>query len=182
MYWMNPLILISHLRTITWLYTEIRVSRLKGLKKFLCQAVLEKLMAAAQCCAIWRLNKKLSERCVPENEVIHFELGLYHASRPQSYSQNIRLCGHVIWRRDAGHVLKETAKWGRGGEERKRGAKRWQAEEKWGEKKTGNKNLISCRETWDQKRINQVSVTSVSVCVCVCAREPGLRWCRSIQM
>lgn len=62
------------------------------------------------CCAIQRLHKKPSERCLPENEVVHFELGLYHACRPQSYSQNIRLCGHVIWRSDASHVLKETTK------------------------------------------------------------------------
>ncbi len=47
--------------------------------------------------------------------MVDFELGLYHACRPQSYSQNICLCGHVIWRRDAGHVVKETMKRGRGG-------------------------------------------------------------------
>lgn len=74
--------------------------------------------------AIQHLHKNLSERCLPENEVVDFELGLYHACRPQSHSQNVHLCWHVVCRSDASHVLKETAKRGNGGEDRKKGVKK----------------------------------------------------------
>lgn len=59
--------------------------------------------------------KSQPKRHLPENEVVDFELGLNHARRPQSHSQNIRLRGHIIWRSDAGHVLEKAATWGRRG-------------------------------------------------------------------
>lgn len=68
--------------------------------------------------------------------MVDFELGLYHACGPQSYSQNVRLCGHVIWRRDAGQVLKETTGQRRGG-----GRERETDEKQGGERK---KHLITC--------------------------------------
>lgn len=75
--------------------------------------------------------------------MVDFELGLYHAGRPQSYSQNVCLCGHVIWRRDAGQVLKKTTKRGRGGRERKVKNRR----EISGGKRERKENVITCRQT-----------------------------------
>lgn len=97
------------------------------LRKLVRQALLQKSSAAA----VTVINSHIlqnyvfikSERSLPENEMVDFELGLYHACRPQSYSQNVCLCGHVIWRRDAGDVLKETTKRGRGGGGREREVK-----------------------------------------------------------
>lgn len=57
----------------------------------------------------------LNQRRLPENETVDFELRLDHAGRPQPYSQDVRLRGHVIWRRDAGQVLKETVQPGKRG-------------------------------------------------------------------
>lgn len=47
---------------------------------------------------------------IPKDQVVDLELGLYDARRPQSHSQDVRLRGHVVWRRDAGHVLEETTR------------------------------------------------------------------------
>lgn len=45
---------------------------------------------------------------LPESQVVDFKLGLYHARRPQPHSEDVHLCGHVVCRREAAHVLKET--------------------------------------------------------------------------
>lgn len=55
-----------------------------------------------------RAPQKTRSKCLPENKVLDFELGLDHTSRPQSYSQNVSLCRDILRRSDAAHVLKET--------------------------------------------------------------------------
>lgn len=54
--------------------------------------------------------QKPRQKCLPENQVLDFELGLDHTGRPQSDSQNVHLCGDILRRSDAAHVLKETEK------------------------------------------------------------------------
>lgn len=102
--------------------------------------------------------------------MVDFELGLYHACCPQSYSQNICLRGHVIWRSDAGHVLKETTEWGRGGGERKRGTKRRKAEEKRRAKREEeNFNKLKTNFRSKENKISyQLRVCQLVHCVCVC--------------
>lgn len=120
--------------------------------------------------------------------MVDLELGLYHACCPQSYSQNICLCGHVNWRSDAGHVLKETTKCerGEGGKagERKRGVKKVKCRgEKWWEREK-RENLMTCRKTWHQKRINiryHLQVCRLKHCVC-CARVAEGAVCAVIRL
>lgn len=101
------------------------------------------------------------EKWLPENKVVDFELGLYHACRPQSYSKDICLCGHVLRRHDAAHVLKETGKGGGRRRRQREGCKKVKEPgETRGRRKRAAGKLITWKQTWDQKK-NQVSLTGV---------------------
>lgn len=73
---------------------------------------------------LWLWGRGRACERLPENQVPDFELGLDHTSRPQSYAQNVHLCGDVLRGSDAAHVLKETEK-----PKRERGEKECEVEE-----------------------------------------------------